>query len=145
RARRGGSRAAGRGRPLRHAPGRRAVGSRRPRGGRRVARGRAPRGGGGAGGGSGAGDAGARVPGRRRRRPIADVVRGRRRMNAVWIMAGLVGGAIAGLVDAGVNIAGGIGGMSVGKALRLIALSASLVAAAGGIGGVAIAALARLT
>ena len=66
-------------------------------------------------------------------------------MNAVWIMAGLVGGAIAGLVDAGVNIAGGIGGMSVGKALRLIALSASLVAAAGGIGGVAIAALARLT
>jgi arylsulfatase A-like enzyme len=60
-------------------------------------------------------------------------------MTAVWILAGIVGGAIAGFVDAVVAIAGGIGGMSVGKAIRLIALSASLLAAAGGIGGLLIA------
>jgi hypothetical protein len=53
----------------------------------------------------------------------------------VWVLAGIVGGAS----PAGRRrrrIAGGIGGMSVGKALRLIALSASLLAAAGGLGGV---------
>ena len=61
-------------------------------------------------------------------------------MTSVWILAGIVGGAIAGLVDAGVAIAGGIGGMSVGKALRLVTLSASLLAAAGGLGGLLIAA-----
>ena len=60
-------------------------------------------------------------------------------MTPVWVLAGLVGGAAAGLVDAVVAIAGGIGGMSVGKALRLIALSASLLAAAGGVGGLVIA------
>jgi arylsulfatase A-like enzyme len=61
-------------------------------------------------------------------------------VTAVWILAGIVGGALAGLVDAGVAIAGGIGGMSIGKALRLIALSAGLLAAAGGLAGLAIAA-----
>ena len=60
-------------------------------------------------------------------------------MTAVWILAGIVGGAVAGLVDAGVAIAGGIGGMSVGKALRLITLSAGLLAVAGGLAGLAIA------
>ena len=60
-------------------------------------------------------------------------------MTAVWILAGIIGGAIAGLVDAGVAIAGGIGGMSVGKAIRLVTLSASLLAAAGAVGGLLIA------
>ncbi len=61
-------------------------------------------------------------------------------MTSVWIIAGFIGGAIAGLVDAGIAIAGGIGGMSVGKAIRLVTLSASLLAAAGGLGGLLIAA-----
>ena len=61
-------------------------------------------------------------------------------MTSVWILAGIIGGAIAGLVDAGIAIAGGIGGMSVGKAIRLVTLSASLLAAAGGLGGLLIAA-----
>ena len=61
-------------------------------------------------------------------------------MSALWILAGIIGGAIAGAIDAGVAIAGGIGGMSVAKALRLIVLSASLLATAGGLGGLAIAA-----
>jgi arylsulfatase A-like enzyme/HEAT repeat protein len=61
-------------------------------------------------------------------------------MSALWILAGIVGGALAGALDAGVAIAGGIGGMSVAKALRLIVLSASLLAFAGGLGGLAIAA-----
>jgi len=56
-------------------------------------------------------------------------------MTSVWIIAGIIGGAIAGLVDAGIAIAGGIGGMSVAKAIRLVALSASLLAAAGGVAG----------
>ena len=50
-------------------------------------------------------------------------------MSALWVLAGIAGGALAGAIDAGVAIAGGIGGMSVGKALRLIVLSASLLAA----------------
>jgi arylsulfatase A-like enzyme len=64
------------------------------------------------------------------------------------VLAGLAGGALAGLIDAGVALAGGIGGMSVGKALRLCALSAGLLAAAGGLGGLIVAAgeaLARRT
>ena len=61
-------------------------------------------------------------------------------MTSVWIIAGIIGGAVAGLVDAGIAIAGGIGGMSVGKAIRLVTLSASLLAAAGGLGGLLIAA-----
>ncbi|HXU05057.1 MAG TPA: sulfatase-like hydrolase/transferase [Polyangia bacterium] len=69
-------------------------------------------------------------------------------MTALWILAGIVGGAVAGLVDTGVAIAGGIGGMTVVKALRLAALSAGLVASAGGLAGLVLAAgdaLARRT
>jgi arylsulfatase A-like enzyme len=65
-------------------------------------------------------------------------------MTPAWILAGFVGGAVAGLVDALAAIAGGIGGMSVGKAIRLITLSASLLAAAGGIGGLLVAVGERL-
>ncbi|HMF43283.1 MAG TPA: hypothetical protein VKQ32_21575, partial [Polyangia bacterium] len=60
-------------------------------------------------------------------------------MTALWVLAGIVGGAVASLVDAGVALAGGIGGMSVGKALRLITLSAGLLAAAGGLAGLVVA------
>jgi arylsulfatase A-like enzyme len=60
-------------------------------------------------------------------------------MTSAWVLAGIVGGALAGLVDAGIAIAGGIGGMSVLKAVRLVVLSASLLAAAGGIGGLIVA------
>ena len=52
---------------------------------------------------------------------------------ASWIVGRASSAAPSpGLVDAGVAIAGGIGGMSVGKAIRLVALSASLLAVAGG-------------
>jgi arylsulfatase A-like enzyme len=61
-------------------------------------------------------------------------------MSLVWILAGLVGGAVAGVVDAGVAVAGGIGGMSVGKALRLALLAAGLLAVAGGVAGALVAA-----
>src|SRR6187551_1214842 len=61
-------------------------------------------------------------------------------MNLAWIGAGLVGGVIAGIVDAGVAVAGGIGGMSVGKALRLALIAAGLLAVAGGLAGAVIAA-----
>jgi arylsulfatase A-like enzyme/HEAT repeat protein len=57
-----------------------------------------------------------------------------------WVAAGILGGALAGAVDATSSIVGGIGGLSAGKAIRLIALGASLVAAAGGLVG-ALAAL----
>ncbi len=57
-----------------------------------------------------------------------------------WVAAGILGGAVAGLFDATSSIVGGIGGLSAGKAVRLIALAASLVAAAGGLVG-ALAAL----
>jgi arylsulfatase A-like enzyme len=65
-------------------------------------------------------------------------------MSRAWILAGLVGGAVAGVVDAGVAVAGGIGGISVGKALRLALVAASLLAVAGGVGGAAVAAGAAL-
>ncbi|HEY4395446.1 MAG TPA: sulfatase-like hydrolase/transferase [Polyangia bacterium] len=52
-----------------------------------------------------------------------------------WIEAGILAGALAGALDAGSSIAGGIGGLSAGKAVRLIALAATLVAAAGGLLG----------
>ena len=61
-------------------------------------------------------------------------------MSLVWILAGLAGGAAAGLLDVAVAVAGGIGGMSVGKALRLALVAAGLLAVAGGIGGTVIAA-----
>jgi arylsulfatase A-like enzyme len=52
-----------------------------------------------------------------------------------WVEAGILAGALAGALDAGSSIVGGIGGLSVGKALRLIALAATLLAAAGGLLG----------
>ena len=58
---------------------------------------------------------------------------------ARWIEAGIVAGALAGVVDAGLAIAGGIGGLTVAKALRLVAVGASLLAAAGGVAGALIA------
>jgi arylsulfatase A-like enzyme/HEAT repeat protein len=61
-------------------------------------------------------------------------------MSAIWLLAGIAGGALAGALDAAVAIAGGIGGMSAGKAARLIVLSASLLAAAGGLAGLVVAA-----
>jgi arylsulfatase A-like enzyme len=61
-------------------------------------------------------------------------------MTLVWVLAGIVGGAVAGLVDAVVAIAGGIGGLTVGKAARLMVLSAGLLAAAGGLGGLLVTA-----
>ena len=94
----------------------------------------------GAGRRPGPGRTGARAARARRDGARRGPVRGRRRMSALWILAGIVGGALAGALDAGVAIAGGIGGMSVAKALRLIVLSASLLAFAGGLGGLAIAA-----
>jgi arylsulfatase A-like enzyme/HEAT repeat protein len=53
-----------------------------------------------------------------------------------WVEAGILAGALAGALDAGSSIIGGIGGLSVGKAIRLVALAASLIAAAGGLVGV---------
>jgi arylsulfatase A-like enzyme/HEAT repeat protein len=53
-----------------------------------------------------------------------------------WLKSGLLGGALAGALDAGLAIAGKIGGLSTGKAIRLIVLAGSLIAAAGAIFGV---------
>jgi arylsulfatase A-like enzyme/HEAT repeat protein len=53
-----------------------------------------------------------------------------------WLEAGILGGALAGALDAGWAIAGGIGGLSIGRAVRLIAVAAALLAATGGVVGV---------
>ena len=52
-----------------------------------------------------------------------------------WLKSGLLGGALAGALDAVLAIAGKIGGLSAGKAARLIVLAASLIAAAGAVFG----------
>jgi len=52
-----------------------------------------------------------------------------------WIGAGILGGALAGALDAVLAVAGGIGGLSGAKAVRLIGVAAGLVAAAGGLLG----------
>ncbi len=57
-----------------------------------------------------------------------------------WLKSGLLGGALAGVFDAVSSIVGGIGGLSAGKAVRLIVLAASLLGAAGAIVGALIAA-----
>ena len=46
-----------------------------------------------------------------------------------WVRSGLLGGALAGTFDAVSSIVGGIGGLSAAKAVRLIVLSGSLMAA----------------
>jgi arylsulfatase A-like enzyme/HEAT repeat protein len=52
---------------------------------------------------------------------------------AAWIWAGLAGGAAAGFIDVAVAIVGVIGGLTVGKAIRLLLLAMSLDAAAAGL------------
>jgi arylsulfatase A-like enzyme len=61
--------------------------------------------------------------------------RSRNEVLRLWLAAGISGGALCGLVDALVAIAGGIGGLTVGRALRLMVLGASLVALAGAVLG----------
>jgi arylsulfatase A-like enzyme len=56
-------------------------------------------------------------------------------MTAAWIVAGVVGGALAGAVDAGWSIVKGIGGLSVVKALRLVGVDAGMMALAGALVG----------
>jgi arylsulfatase A-like enzyme len=56
-------------------------------------------------------------------------------MTAAWIVAGVVGGALAGAVDAGWSIATGIGGLSLGKALRLVGVDAATMALLGAVAG----------
>ena len=56
-----------------------------------------------------------------------------------WLKSGLVGGALAGAFDVVLSIAGRIGGLSAGKAVRLIVLATSLLAAAGALVGALIA------
>jgi arylsulfatase A-like enzyme len=53
---------------------------------------------------------------------------------SAWLWAGLAGGAAAGFVDVVVAIVGGIGGLTVGRAIRLALLSMSLNGAAAGLG-----------
>jgi arylsulfatase A-like enzyme len=54
---------------------------------------------------------------------------------AAWLVAGWLGGVVAGLLDAGTAIAGGIGGLGGARAVRLVVLAASLLGAAGVLGG----------
>ncbi len=56
-----------------------------------------------------------------------------------WLAAGIAGGALSGVVDALVAIIGRIGGLTIGKGLRLVVLAASVVALAGALQGVALA------
>ena len=65
---------------------------------------------------------------------------------ALGILSGILGGALAGVIDVGVAIAGGIGGLSVAKASWLAAVAVGVLAAAGGLVGAlagAVAAIAR--
>jgi arylsulfatase A-like enzyme/HEAT repeat protein len=59
-----------------------------------------------------------------------------------WIVSGIVAGALAGVVDVGIAIAGGIGGLSVVKALRLLVLASGVLAVVGGGVGLVAAAVA---
>ncbi|HEV3031030.1 MAG TPA: sulfatase-like hydrolase/transferase [Polyangia bacterium] len=58
-----------------------------------------------------------------------------------WIIAGALGGAGAGGLDAGTAIARGIGGLGVARAVHLLVLAASVLAAAGVLAGALVAAL----
>jgi len=62
-----------------------------------------------------------------------------------WLLAGVLGGALAGALDAGTAIAAGIGGLGGARAVRLVVLSASLVALAGALGGALVSLLGRAT
>jgi arylsulfatase A-like enzyme/HEAT repeat protein len=63
---------------------------------------------------------------------VAAEVSPARGARGAWISAGVVGGALAGLLDAVWSVSGGIGGLSAGKAVRLIGIEAGLLALAGG-------------
>lgn len=52
-----------------------------------------------------------------------------------WIASGLLGGALAGVIDAGFALLGRIGGVSVGKGILLVVIEASLLAATGALVG----------
>jgi arylsulfatase A-like enzyme len=56
-----------------------------------------------------------------------------------WIIAGLLAGAIAGGLDAGSAIAGGIGGLGAVRGVRLCILSISLLSFTGALGGALLA------
>ena len=58
--------------------------------------------------------------------------------SVLWLKSGLLGGALAGAFDVVLAIAGRIGGLSAGKAVRLLVLATSLIAAAGAIIGLLI-------
>jgi arylsulfatase A-like enzyme len=50
---------------------------------------------------------------------------------APWIVAGALGGVLAGVLDAGTAISSGIGGLGTARAARLVVLGASMLAATG--------------
>ncbi|HVR02992.1 MAG TPA: hypothetical protein VMT47_12725, partial [Polyangia bacterium] len=58
-----------------------------------------------------------------------------------WIVAGALGGAGAGGLDAGTAIARGIGGLGLARAVHLLVLATSMLAAAGVLAGALVAAL----
>lgn len=70
----------------------------------------------------------------------------RRRISSprLWATAGLAGGALAGGADALCTVIRGVGGLSVGKAIRLIGLDACLLAVLGLLAGALIGAAAAL-
>jgi arylsulfatase A-like enzyme/HEAT repeat protein len=51
---------------------------------------------------------------------------------ALWLKSGILAGALAGAIDASSSVFRGIGGLSADRAVGLIALDASLIAAVGG-------------
>ena len=63
---------------------------------------------------------------------------------AAWIVAGALAGVLAGALDAGTAISSGIGGLATARAVRLVILAASLLAATGVLGGALVAALGGL-
>jgi arylsulfatase A-like enzyme/HEAT repeat protein len=60
-----------------------------------------------------------------------------------WIVAGVLSGVVAGVLDGGSAIAAGIGGLGAARGVRLILLAASVLALVGVVGGALAAALAR--
>jgi arylsulfatase A-like enzyme/HEAT repeat protein len=66
------------------------------------------------------------------------------RLARLWVKSGILGGAVAALLDVAVALAGGIGGVSAGKALRLAGVAVGLLAALGGLAGLVLAGGARV-
>jgi arylsulfatase A-like enzyme len=67
------------------------------------------------------------------------VPRGAPAAAATWIVAGAIAGVLAGALDAGAAIANGIGGLGGARAVRLVVLAASMLAAVGILGGTLVA------